>query len=73
MGGLILGGIAAYHFAGISIISMLLLFFLNSQALIPDPIIFFTPVALIIISIVAIFLAAITLIMVIIKYEENFK
>ena len=71
MGGLILGGMAAYHFAGISIISMLLLFFLNSQGLMPYPIIIFTPVASIIISIVAILLAAITLIMVIIKYEEN--
>ena len=71
MGGLILGGMAAYHFAGISIISMLLLFFLNSQGLMPDPIIIFTPVASIIISIVAILLAAITLIMVINRYEEN--
>jgi len=72
MGGLILGGMAAYHFAGISILSMLLLFFLNSQGLMPDPIIFFTPVALIIISIVSILIVATTLIMVITKYEENF-
>jgi len=71
MGGLILGGMAAYHFAGISIISMLLFFFLNSQGLMPDPIIIFTPVASIIISIIAILLAAVTLIIVIIKYEEN--
>jgi len=71
MGGLILGGMAAYHFAGISIISMLLLFFLNLQGLMPDPIIIFTPVASIIISIVTILLVAITLIMVIIKYEKN--
>ncbi len=72
MGGLILGGLAAYHFAGISILSMLLLFFLNSQGLMPDPVIFFTPVALIIISISGIFVATSTLIMVITKYEENF-
>ena len=73
MGGLILGGMTAYLFAGISILSMLVLFFLNSQGLMPDPIIIFTPVALIIISIAAIILVAITLIMVIIKYEENFN
>ena len=71
LGGLILGGMAAYHFAGISIISLLLLFFLNSQGLMPDTIIIFTPVASIIISIVTILLVAITLIMIIIKYEEN--
>ncbi len=71
MGGLILGGMAAYHFAGISIISVLLLFFLNLQGLMPDPIIIFTPVASIIISIVTILLVATTLIMIIIKYEEN--
>ena len=73
VGGLILGGLATYHFAGISIFSMLLLFFFNSQGLIPDPIIIFTPIALIIISIVAIIMAAITLIMVITKYRENFN
>ena len=31
MGGLILGGMSAYHFAGISILSMFTLFFLNSM------------------------------------------
>jgi len=71
MGGLILGGLAAYHFAGISILSMLILLLLNSQGLMPDPIIFFTPIALITLSIVAIILPSLTLSMVISKYEEN--
>jgi len=71
MGGLILGGVAAYHFAGISILSVLILFFLNSQGLLPDPIIIFTPIALIILSIVAIILPSLTLMMVINKYEES--
>ncbi len=71
MGGLVLGGMSAYHFAGISILSMFLFFFLDSQGWMPDPVITFTPIALIIIMIVAIFLAALTLIMVITKYEEN--
>ena len=73
MGGLILGGMAAYHFAGISIISMFVLFFFDSIGLMPDPLISFTPVALIIISIISITLAASTLILVITKYEENFN
>lgn len=73
MGGLILGGMSAYHFAGISIISILVLFFLDSMGMMLDPLISFTPIALIIISFVSIFLAASTLILVITKYEENFK
>lgn len=72
MGGLILGGKAAYHFAGISILSTCLLYILNSQGLIIDPIIIFTPIALLTLSIVTILMAAFTLIMVITKYEENY-
>ncbi len=73
MGGLILGGMAAYHFAGISTLSLLLLFLLNTLGYMPDPVIIFTPLAIIILLFVAILLAAITLIMVITRYEENFN
>jgi len=73
MGGLILGGMAAYHFAGISILSIFALFFLDFKGLMPAPILSFTPIALIIISIASIFLAASTLILVITKYEEIFN
>lgn len=71
MGGLILGGLSAYHIAGLSILSMFLMFFLESQSLMPDPIIVFTPVALIFIATTGIIVAAVTLIIVISKYEEN--
>ncbi|RLD03115.1 MAG: hypothetical protein DRI65_13540, partial [Chloroflexota bacterium] len=73
MGGLILGGMAAYHFAGISILSIFILFFLDFMGLMPAPILSFTPIALIITSIASIFLAASTLILVITKYEEIFN
>ena len=73
MGGLILGGMAAYYFAFISILSMLVLFFLDFKGFMPDPILSFTPIALIIILIASIFLAASTLILVITKYEEYFN
>ena len=73
MGGLILGGIAAYHFAGISILSALILFFLNTQGLMPDPIINFTPIALVVIAAVGIIIPAWTLILVIRRYDSTFK
>jgi len=73
MGGLILGGKVAYNFAGISILATFVLFFMDSMGMIPEPSITFTPVALIIIAIVSTLLAALILIMVITKYEENFK
>ena len=73
MGGLILGGMSAYHFAGISIISLFVLFILDSMGMMLDPLISFTPVALIVISLISIFLAATTLILVITKYERNFN
>ncbi len=52
MGGLILGGSTAYLYGAISILSIFLIFFLNSQGVIPEPIIVFTPIAMIIISVV---------------------
>jgi len=71
MGGLILGGLSAYYFAGLSILSMFVLYFLEFSGYMPEAVITFTPIALIIITIVDIILAASTLIMVITKYELN--
>jgi PAS domain S-box-containing protein len=73
MGGLILGNNAAYNLAGLSTFAYLVLFFLERQGILPQPFISFRPIALILINAVTIFLAAITLVMVILKYEEYFR
>jgi len=73
MGGLILGNNAAYNLAGLSTFAFLFLYFLERQGILPEPLISFRPIALILINSVTIFLAAITLVMVILKYEEYFQ
>lgn len=73
MGGLILGEMYAYYIAGTSIIAFLTLFFIDLQGLTPTPLIIFTPIAVILINVINLFLAATVLIMVLTKYEENFR
>lgn len=73
MGGLLLGGMYAFHFAGISIGTYLVFFLLENQGIMPEPFFSFTPIALIIINTVNILLAASTLVMMLVKYELNFR
>ncbi len=73
MGGLILGNNAAYNLAGLSTFAFLFSYFLERQGILPEPLISFRPIALILINSVTIFLAAVTLVMVILKYEEYFR
>lgn len=71
MGGLILGGTAIIHFSGISILATMLIFLLGSLSLIPDPVIIFNSLALIIINLVGIIVPSLTLYLVIQKYDQN--
>ncbi len=73
MSGLILGGISAFHFAGLSIISYLLLFYIDSLGYMLEPLIRFNHLALFIIFSVNILIAAIVAILVIRKYEDTFE
>jgi PAS domain S-box-containing protein len=73
MGGLILGNLSAYLLAGLSTFSFLVLFFLDNQGILPPAVLHFTPIAVIIVNGVSTFLAATTLVLVLLKYEENFK
>ena len=73
MGGLILGGLSAYYFTGLSILTILIFYFLDTQGYMPEATFLFTPVALIIITVVCIVLAASALVLVITKYEATFK
>ena len=73
MGGLILGEMYAFHMAGISIVAYLALFFIDLQGLTPDILIEFTPISIILINIVNLFLAATVLILVMVRYNEYFK
>ena len=71
MGGLLLGGTAIFHFAGISVLATILIYFLGVQGLLPDPIMTFNLLALVIISIATLLLPALTLYIVIYKYEDT--
>ena len=73
MGGLILGEMYAFYLAGTSIVSLLIFYFVDLQGLTPDALIVFTPIAVIMINVVNLFLAATVLIMAIIKYDEFFQ
>lgn len=73
MGGLILGEMYVFHLAGISIASYLLLFFIDFRGLTPDILVEFTPVAIILINTVNLFLAATGLVIVLTRYEQNFE
>ncbi len=73
LGGFILGGFSAFHLAGISVISSLVLYFLGTQGFMPVPIIVFKPIASYFISSVNTVLAATVLVMVLSKYEKTFK
>ena len=72
MGGLILGGMFAFHLAGISVLAYLILYFLETMGWMPPALLFFTPIALILTNIINIFLTATVLVMVLEKFEENF-
>ncbi len=65
MGGLILGGVSAVHFAGISLLSYLFLYYLDSLGFMPEPLIIFGNLSLFIIFAVNIFMAVLVLILVI--------
>lgn len=73
MGGLILGEMFAFHLAGISIAAYLALFYLDVRGVTPDVLIEFTPIAVILINIVNLFLAATVLIFVMLRYERTFR
>lgn len=73
MGGLILGEMSAFHLAGISIAAYLLLFFLDVRDLSPTVMIEFTPIAVILINTVNLFLAATVLVIVMMRYEQYFR
>ncbi|HDD55275.1 MAG TPA: PAS domain S-box protein [Chloroflexi bacterium] len=73
MGGLILGEMYTFYLAGISVIAYLLLFFLEARGLTPDVLLEFTPIALILINTVNLFLAAIVLLIVMVHKERNFR
>ena len=73
MGGLILGEMYAFHLAGISIAAYLALFFIDLQGLTPSILIDFTPISIILINIVNLFLAATVLILVMVRYDQYFK
>lgn len=72
MGGLILGGMYAFHLAGISVITYFVLYFLEIMDLTPQTWLVFTPIAEILTNIVNILLAATVLVMVLDKFEKNF-
>lgn len=73
MGGLILGGATAFRFAGLSLISLLIFYYLDSLGLMIEPLIVFNHLSLFIIIAINIFLAAFVLILVIRKYEDTFE
>ncbi len=73
MGGLILGEMYAFHMAGLSIVAYLALYYIDVRGLTPAVLIEFTPIAVILINIVNLFLAATVLILVILRYEQNYK
>lgn len=73
MGGLILGGATAFRFAGLSLISLLIFYYLDSLGLMIEPLIIFNHLSLFIIIAINIFLAAFVLILVIRKYEDTFE
>lgn len=73
MGGLILGNLSAYHLAGLSTFSFLVMYFLDGQGIMPPAALQFTPIAVIIFNAVSTFLAATTLVLMLLKYEENFR
>jgi PAS domain S-box-containing protein len=67
-----LGGIAALHFAGLSVLAILVFYYLDSQGIMLEPLISFNHLALFIIFSANIFLAALVLILVLRKYEDTF-
>lgn len=73
MGGLILGEMYAFHLAGISIAAYLVLFFIDVRGLTPAILFEFTPLAVILINVVNLFLAATVLVIVMMRYERNFE
>jgi PAS domain S-box-containing protein len=72
MGGLILGGVTTYHFAGISFLAVIIFFLTDYLGLGVEPVIQFSPAALILITSVNILIPTFTLIMVIKKYEKSY-
>ena len=73
MGGFILGGISAFNFAGLSLLSILIFFYIDSLGYLLEPLIIFNRLSLFIIFAVNIFIAAIVVILVIRKYEDIFE
>jgi len=73
MGGLILGGVSAFRFAGLSLVSILIFYYLDSMGFMIEPLIIFNHLSLFIIFALNIFMAALVLILVIRKYEDTFE
>lgn len=73
MGGLILGEMYAFHLGGISIAAYLILFYIDVRGMTPEALIEFTPIAIILINMVNLFLAATVLVIVMMRYERNFE
>jgi len=73
MGGLILGGMAVYHFAGISVVAYIVLFVVYSQGYSAPVLLNITPAASIVFFTGNILVVSTVLIMVLRGYEYNFK
>jgi len=73
MGGLILGGISAFHFAGLSLLAFSIFYILESQGVLLEPLIRFNHLTIFILFAINIFIAAQVMILVIRRYEETFS
>jgi PAS domain S-box-containing protein len=72
MGGLILGGWSAFHFAGLSSLAYVIFYFVDVQGIIMEPLIIFNNPTLLVLFLIHIFLAAVVMILVIRKYENTY-
>lgn len=73
MGGLILGELYTMHLAGISITAYLVFFFIDAQGMTPELLIVLKPFAIILINSINLVLASVVLLIVIMRYEQNFR
>jgi len=73
MGGLILGGRSAFHFAGLCVLALTVFYLLDAQDLMLDPLIIFNNFTIFIMLTINLFVAALVMILVIRKYEETYS